>query len=141
MSDGIEFACDRKNAFDKIGNGNSRIVDDRIELLAQHKPIRRIVLLVLRNEFGPCGLARLGGDDWAAVVRVNKEPDDSIYLLVHLVPFRTLITLRFCTTHVSSAANEHEVSLNFLLPLIPIGTSELQELTHHCTIHVVGRMR
>ena len=87
MSDGIEFACDQKNTFDKIGNGNSRIMDDRIELLAQHKLICCIVLLILHNEFGPGLFARLGGDDWATVVWVNKEPDDSIYLLVHLVPF------------------------------------------------------
>jgi hypothetical protein len=74
------------------------------------------------------------------VVLANKEPDDSIYLLVHSVPFQTLITPRFHTTHMSSTADEHEVSLNFLLPLIPIGSSELQELTQNSVIHVARRM-
>jgi hypothetical protein len=59
---------------DKIGNGNTRVMSDRIELLAQHKLICHIV-------------AKLSGDDQAAVIWVDKELDNSIYLLVYLVPF------------------------------------------------------
>jgi hypothetical protein len=37
MSNGIESMCDLKHTFNKIGNRNSGIMGDRIELLAQHK--------------------------------------------------------------------------------------------------------
>jgi hypothetical protein len=72
---------------DKIGNGNTRVMSDRIELLAQHKLICHIVLLVLHNKFGPGLFATLSGDNQAAVIWVDKELDNSIYLLVYLVPF------------------------------------------------------
>jgi hypothetical protein len=72
------LACDRKYAFNKIGNRICGVMSNGIEIVVKEDTIHCVVLLVLCNEFHPGLLPGLSGDDWGAVIWVNKEPDDSI---------------------------------------------------------------
>lgn len=53
-----------------------------VELLTEEDAICRAVFLIFGNNFGPGFLPGVGGDNRGTMTGIDKEPDDSIHLLV-----------------------------------------------------------